>query len=85
MKSTRLRSKVTTEHPMHKLWESASDIVARTVQAYENAKVPVPSNIVLPVWIDGDPVMKITIEVGSKTTADYAIFKAQNQDKGEKS
>ena len=80
MKSSRLRSKVTTEHPMHKLYESASDIVARTVQAYENAKVPVPSNIVLPVWIDGNPVMRITIEVGTKTTADYAIFKAQKEE-----
>ena len=39
MKS-RLRSKVTTDHPLHKLWESASDIVARTVEAYNNAKVP---------------------------------------------
>ena len=84
MKSTRLRSKVTTDHPMHKLWESASDIVARTVQAYDNAKVPVPANMTLPVWIDGDPVMRITIEVGPKIAADYAIFKAQNKDKGEK-
>lgn len=79
MKS-RLRSKVTTDHPMHKLWESASDIVARTISAYKEAKVPLPNNITLPVWIDGDPVMKITIEVGSQTTADYAIFKAQNKE-----
>lgn len=82
MKSSRLRAKVNTEHPMHKLWEAASDIVSRTVQAYNNAKVPVPHEIAIPVWIDGDPVMKITIEVGSKTTANYAIFKAQN--KGDK-
>ena len=79
MKS-RLRSKVTTDHPMHKLWESASDIVARTISAYKEAKVPVPNQITLPVWVDGDPVMKITIEVGSKTTADYAIFKAQKEE-----
>lgn len=79
MKSSRLRSKVTTEHPMHKLWEAASDIVARTVQAYNNAKVPVPHEIAIPVWVDGNPVMRITIEVGSKTTAEYAIFKAQNK------
>lgn len=81
MKSSRMRSKVTTEHPMHKLWEAASDIVARTVQAYNNAKVPVPHEIAIPVWVDGDPVMRITIEVGSKTTAEYAIFKAQNKGK----
>lgn len=81
MKSSRLRSKVTTDHPMHKLWEAASDIVARTVQAYNSAKVPVPNEIAIPVWVDGDPVMRITIEVGSKTTAEYAIFKAQNKEK----
>jgi hypothetical protein len=81
MKSSRMRSKVTTEHPMHKLWESASDIVARTIQAYNNAKVPVPHEISIPVWVDGDPVMRITIDVGSKTTAEYAIFKAQNKGK----
>jgi len=80
MKSTRLRSKVTTEHPMHKLYEAASDIVARTVQAYKSAEVPVPNQITLPVWIDGNPVMRITIEVGAKTTADYAIFKAQKEE-----
>lgn len=82
MKSTRLRSKVTTDHPMHKLYEAASDIVARTVQAYNNAKVPVPDSFSLPVWIDADPVMKITIEVGSNVTANYAIFKAKNKDEG---
>ena len=81
MKSSRLRSKVTTDHPMHKLWEAASDIVARTVQAYNSAKVPVTNEIAIPVWVDGDPVMRITIEVGSKTTAEYAIFKAQNKEK----
>ncbi len=79
MKSTRIRGKVTTDHPMHKLYEAASDIVARTVKAYENAKVAVPDSFSLPVWIDGNPVMKITIEVGSKTTSDYAIFKAKNK------
>lgn len=79
MKSTRLRGKVTTEHPMHRLYEAASEIVERTVQAYKNAEVPVPDSFSLPVWVDGNPVMKITIEVGSKTTADYALFKAQNK------
>lgn len=79
MKSTRLRGKVTTEHPMHRLYEAASEIVERTVQAYKNAEVPVPDSFTLPVWVDGNPVMKITIEVGSKTTADYALFKAQNK------
>ena len=56
-----------------------SDIVARTIQAYNNAKVPVPDSFSLPVWIDADPVMKITIEVGSQVTANYAIYKAQNK------
>lgn len=79
MKSSRLRAKVTTDHPMHKIYEAASDIVSRTVKAYENAKVAVPDSFSIPIWIDGNPVMKITIEVGSKTTSDYAIFKAKNK------
>ena len=81
MKSSRLRGKVSTDHPMHKLYEAACDIVARTAKAYENAKVPVPDSFSLPVWVDGNPVMRITIEVGTKVTADYAIFKAQNKEK----
>lgn len=81
MKSSRIKSKVTTDHPMHKLYEAANDIVARTVTAYNNANVPVPESFSLPIWITGDEVMKVTIEVGSKTSAEYAIFKAQNEDK----
>lgn len=80
MKSTTVKGKVNTDHPMHRLYEAAADIVNRTKKAYNNAKVPVPDTVVLPVWIDGNPVMKITIEVGAKTTADYAIFKAQNKE-----
>lgn len=80
-KSSRLRAKVSTDHPMHRLYEASSDIVARTVKAYENANVPVPDSFSLPIWVDGNPVMRITIEVGTKVTADYAIFKAQNKEK----
>jgi hypothetical protein len=81
MKSTKIRGKVNSDHPMHKLYMAASDIVGRTITAYENAKVPVPDSFSLPVWIDGNPVMRITIEIGTKITADYAIFKAQNTEK----
>jgi hypothetical protein len=76
-----IRGKVNSDHPVHKLYEAASDIVSRTVKAYEDAKVPVPDSFSLPVWIDGNPVMRITIEIGTKITADYAIFKAQNTEK----
>jgi hypothetical protein len=79
MKSTKISGKVTTDHPMHKLYEAALDIVSRTTQAYNNAGVAVPEQCALPIWISADPVMRVTIEMGSKTTADYAIFKAQNQ------
>ena len=79
MKSVKVKGSVSTEHPMHKLYEAASDIIARTISAYDNAKVPVPDSYSVPIWIDSNPVMKITIEVGAKTTADYAIFKAQKQ------
>lgn len=72
-----LKGKVTTEHPLHKLYEAASDILERTKSAYSNAGLPYPESLALPIWIDGEPVMRVTIEVGSITTADYAIFKAQ--------
>ena len=79
MKSSRLIVKVTPEHPMHRLYEAASELVERTVQAYKSAEVPVPDSFSLPVWVDGNPVMKITIEVGSKTTAEYELFKEHNK------
>jgi len=79
MKSTKINGKVTTDHPMHKLYESAIDILSKTIQAYNQAKVPLPQDFSLPIWMDGDPIVKVTIEIGAKTTADYAIFKAQNQ------
>lgn len=79
MKSTKINGRVTKDHPMHKLYEAAADIVARTTLAYNNAGVPVPDQFALPIWINADPVMRVTIEMGSKTTADYAIFKAQNE------
>jgi len=82
MRFSKAKGKVSKEHPMHKLYESASEIVSRTEQAYKDAGVSVPESFALPVWIDAEPVMKITIEVGSQTTADYAIFKAQT--KGDK-
>jgi hypothetical protein len=83
MKFSKAKGKVSHEHPMHKLYDAASDIVGRTMQAHKEAGVPVPESYCLPVWIDADRVMKITIEVGSQTTADYAIFKAQHKGKGE--
>jgi len=79
MKSVKVKGNVSKEHPMHKLYEAASDIIARTVSAYDNAKVFVPDSYSIPIWIDSNPVMKITIEVGTKTTAEYAIFKAQKK------
>lgn len=83
MKFSKAKAKVSHDHPMHKLYEAAFDIVSRTKQAYKESNVPVPESYCLPVWIDGDSVMKITIEMGSQTTADYAIFKAQHKGKGE--
>lgn len=74
------KGKVTTDHPMHKLYEAALDIVNRTMQAYDKAAVQRPTNFTIPVWMDGEPLMKITIETGTKTTAEYAIFKAQNKE-----
>ena len=83
MKYSKQRSKITTDNPIHKLYEAANDIVKKSIQAYNEAAIPMPNNLTLPIWVDGDPAMKITIEIGSKTTADYAIFKAQHQS-GEK-
>ena len=80
MKFSRTKATVSTGHPMHKLYEAAAEIVGRTMLAYKEAGVPIPESYSLPVWMDGDPVMKITIELGSQTTADYAIFKAQHKE-----
>lgn len=82
MRFSKTKGKINPDHPIPKLYEAASDIVSRTMQAYKSANVPIPESYCLPVWIDAEPVMKITIEIGSQTTADYAIFKAQNKGKG---
>jgi hypothetical protein len=55
------------------------------VQAAHNAGKDVGEDmsrnrqIVIPVWVDSDPIIKVTIECGVETTAEYAIFKAQNK------
>ena len=71
--------KIDKENPIHILYEAAQDIITRTKQAYVSSKVPMPDQVCVPVWIDQEEPIKITIETGVKTQAEYAIFKAQRE------
>ena len=72
------------KHPIHMLYLSAQAIIEGNRKAFAQAGKDLDTNqLIMPVWMDVDPPIKITIEVGPQTTAEYAIFKAQTKDAGE--
>ena len=72
------------KNPIHVLYLAAQAIMEVNRKAFKEAgKDMDTSQVIMPIWMDADPPMKITIEVGSQTTAEFAIFKAQTKDAGE--
>jgi hypothetical protein len=68
-------------NPIHVLYLAAKTIVEGSRKAFAKAgKDFDASQVTMPIWMDGNPPMKITIESGPSTTAEYAIFKAQTAD-----
>lgn len=68
-------------NPIHVLYLAARQIMELNRKAFrEVGKDLDSSQIIMPIWMDVDPPMKITIEMGTQTTAEYAIFKAQTKD-----
>ena len=72
------------KNPIHVLYLAAQAIMEVNRKAFKEAgKDMETSQVILPIWIDADPPMKITIEIGLQTAAEFAIFKAQTKDAGE--
>lgn len=82
-KST-VKVKSPDKHPIHVLYLAAQSILEVNRKAFKEAGRDMDaSQVIMPIWMDADPPIKITIEVGTQTTAEYAIFKAQTKDAGE--
>ena len=76
MKSTKVQLKDKENNPINILYLSAKQIIDMMKSSLEKSGNNPNAQICLPVWIDSEPKMLITIEVGPKTEADYVIFKA---------
>ncbi len=79
--SKKTSAKIDNTHPIHLLYIAARDIIQAAHNAGKDVGEDMSKNrqIVIPVWVDSNPVIKVTIECGAETTAEYAIFKAQNK------
>lgn len=72
------------KNPIHVLYLAAKAILDVNRRAFKDAGRDMDaSQVIMPIWMDDNPPIKITIEVGTQTTAEYAIFKAQTKDAGE--
>ncbi len=72
-----MKNKIGIAHPVHMLYMAANKIVQSANFAFKEADEK-HDQLSIPVWVAGDPVIKITIECGVETEAEYVIFKAQN-------
>lgn len=79
MKSTKVHLKDKENNPINILYLSAKQIVDMFLKASVSAGGNPNAQVVIPVWIDTDKKMLITIEQGPQTEADYAIFKAKKE------
>ena len=79
--SKKSSAKIDNDHPVHLLYVAASTIIKAAHSAAKDMGEDMNKGkqLVIPVWVDADPVIKITIECGAETTAEYTIFKAQNK------
>lgn len=79
MKSTKVHLKDKDNNPINVLYLSAKQLVDMMRMSLKEAGGNTNAQICLPVWIDTEPKMLITIETGPQTEADYAIFKAKKE------
>ena len=79
MKSAKVQIKDKDNHPINILMLAAEQIVEMFLKAHKQAGGEPNPQICLPVWIDKEKKMLITIEQGTQTEAQYAIFKAQKE------
>lgn len=77
---TTVKVKSPEKHPIHMLYLAAQAIIEGNRKAFQQAgKDMDATQVTMPIWMDVDPPIKITIEIGTQTTAEHAIFKAQTK------
>jgi len=76
MKFTKVQVKDKDNHPINILMLAAEQIVEMFLKAHKQAGGEPNPQICLPIWIDAEKKMLITIEQGPETEANYAIMKA---------
>lgn len=68
-------------HPIHVLYLAAKQILDIAKSGSKKAGKDMDNKqITMPIWIDDNPPIKITLEIGPETSAEHAIFKAQTAD-----
>ena len=79
MKSTKVHIKDKDNHPINVLYLAAKQIIEMSQSALSKAGGNPDKQICLPIWVDAEKKMLITIEQGPATEAEYAIFKAKKE------
>lgn len=72
-----MKNKIGIDHPVNMLYMAANKIVQSANFAFKETGQK-HEQLSIPIWVDSDPVIKITIECGVETETEYVIFKAQN-------
>ena len=75
MKSTKVQLNK-DDNPIQTLYVAANNLVKLMEKAAVSVGGDPITQINLPIWIDAEKKMLITIEQGPQTEANYAIFKA---------
>jgi hypothetical protein len=75
MKSTEVQLNK-DDNPIQTLYVAANNLVKLMEKAAVSVGGDPITQINLPIWIDAEKKMLITIEQGPQTEANYAIFKA---------
>lgn len=78
MKSTKVQLNKDA-NPIQALYVAADNLVKLMEKAAVSAGGNPNAQINLPIWIDAEKKMLITIEQGPQTEANYAIMKAGNK------
>ena len=78
MKSTKVQLNK-DDNPIQTLYVAANNLVKLMEKAAVSVGGDPITQINLPIWIDAEKKMLITIEQGPQTEANYAIFKAANK------
>lgn len=81
---TKITLKDKDNNPINILYLAASQIVDMFQRSIDEAGGDSTKQICMPIWIDQDKKMLITIETGPETESQFAIYKAKTQSLNQK-